>query len=324
MTSGVRLSNLNHSYFETWNPNMAYILGFTCADGCVYGRTLSWELSNKFPSDKQLLERFAKELSSTYLIEERPRSFRLRINSAYMVKSLFKFGIVRNKTKILAFPDIPKEFLRHFIRGFLDGDGWISMRNKRKSNEVNLGFVNGSKLFTEGLIEAIEKNVFINTHLAVKTKVTQGGVLSTYYKIEFYCENANKLIKYLYDDLSDNDLFLIRKYEKQINARKLYAESQKIINFGKGWARKEKENNIDINLELNRMFVHDKIIPKEIASKIGVSLATIYRWLEKINLRIPAVRGSLEWKKRIFGERYGQDTIVKGTSGEMQTSATTS
>jgi len=38
------------------------------------------------------------------------------------------------------------------------------------------------------------------------------------------------------------------------------------------------------------MFQKENLLPREIASNLNVSLATIYRWLEKVNLRIPVAR----------------------------------
>jgi hypothetical protein len=300
--SGKRVYSVNKKFFREWSPNMAYILGFTCADGCVHGRTLSWELSNKFPSDKLLLERFSKELDSNYQVEERLKSYRLRINSTFLVRYLERLGIVPNKTKILKFPKVPKNLLRHFIRGFLDGDGWISMRNSRKSNEINLGFTNGSKIFMKSLIKQIGNNIDVKTlNLRASSKLTKKGIQSIYYKIDFYSNDANNIIKYLFDGLTDKDLFLIRKYEKQVLARELFEKSQRIVKFGKKWVEIERENNVNINQELVRMFSKEKLLPEEISLKFGVSLATIYRWLEKIDLRIPAKKGSLEWRRRIFG-----------------------
>jgi hypothetical protein len=302
------------SFFKEGGPNMYYILGFTCADGCVYKRTLSWEISNKFISDKLLLEKFSKELGSYRVVEERLKSFRLRINNVRLVKCLGELGIVANKTKILTFPDVPDEFLRHFIRGFLDGDGWISMRNKRKSNEVSLGFVCGSRAFIEELAKRIKSNLSVkNIYVRVRNKISEKGVHSTYYVLEFYGGDAYEIIKYLYNDLTDRDLFLTRKYEKQVMARGLFEDSRKILCFGKKWFRIEKDKNLDVKNELTRMFSEENLLPSQIAITLNVSLATIYRWLEKANLRTPTTRGSLEWKERISGRNNGQNTITKRT-----------
>ena len=289
LNSGKRIYNSNNKFFREWNPNMAYLLGFTCADGCVYKGTLSWELSNKFPSDQSLLEEFSRVLNSNYQIEERPKSYRLRINSLFLIKDLEKLGIVPNKTKILNFPKIPNNLLRHFIRGFLDGDGWISMRNERKSNEINIGFSNGSKLFMLSLVEKLKKETSaVNFNLRKRKKLTKSGAVSICYQIDFYSNDAYSILRYLYDNLSETDLFLIRKYEKQKLARNYFNDSQKIINFGKKWFKIEKEKNIDLNLELLRMFNNESLLPREIALKMSVSLSTIYRWFEKKSIRIPS------------------------------------
>ncbi len=291
MTSGIRLSDVNHIFFKSWNSDMVYILGFTCADGCVYGRTLSWELSNKFESDKLLLERFNRELSSNYQIEERLHSFRLRLNSVLLVDSLKEYGIVPNKTKTLTFPKVPDAFLKHFIRGFFDGDGWISLRKEPGNKEINVGFVNGSKAFIEVLVNHLtEKTSVRNFNLRTRKKTTKKGVESIYYSVEFYSQNAYEIIRYLFDDLTPNDLFLTRKYEKQLVARKLFEESRKISSLGRKWVTIENNGDMDVRDELIRMFAQENMLPRDIALKLGISLATAYRWLEKIHLRIPVER----------------------------------
>ena len=42
-----------------------------------------------------------------------------------MCKDLTNLGCCPNKTRALKFPNIPNSLYKHFIRGFLDGDGCI-------------------------------------------------------------------------------------------------------------------------------------------------------------------------------------------------------
>jgi len=42
------------------------------------------------------------------------------------------------------------------------------------------------------------------------------------------------------------------------------------------------------------------LVPREIAKKLGVSLSTLYRWLDKSKVRTLSARGSEEWTKRIL------------------------
>jgi len=125
INSGKRLYNINEDFFKLWNSKMAYILGFTCADGNIYNKTLSWDLSNKDISNLKLLKSFNMALNSNYPIINRPFSYRLKISNPIILRDIKKLGIVPNKTKILLFPHVPEKYLNHFIRGFLDGDGWI-------------------------------------------------------------------------------------------------------------------------------------------------------------------------------------------------------
>lgn len=43
-----------------------------------------------------------------------------------MQSDLAQWGVVPNKTHSVRFPAIPKHLDRHFLRGFLDGDGYIN------------------------------------------------------------------------------------------------------------------------------------------------------------------------------------------------------
>lgn len=57
-----------------------------------------------------------------------------------------KIGIKANKSLNVPFPDVPMEFLPSFIRGVIDGDGWV----QRTGYVMNI--TTGSILFAEGLL----------------------------------------------------------------------------------------------------------------------------------------------------------------------------
>ena len=60
---------------------------------------------------------------------------RFEITSAYLSNRLCELGVLPNKTYILKFPNFIKEnLLRHFVRGYFDGDGSITIgkRNRPK------------------------------------------------------------------------------------------------------------------------------------------------------------------------------------------------
>jgi DNA-binding transcriptional regulator WhiA len=146
---------VNKSYFEDIDTERkAYWLGFIMADGCVTRVTKT----DKSPSrliiqisakDKHHLEIFNADIGSTYRIEEYiPKGTystnpmcSLVINSVEFVHNLTTHGICERKTGTEHIPSsIPEDLIRHFIRGFLDGDGSIS--DKRVSFSCPLDMCN--------------------------------------------------------------------------------------------------------------------------------------------------------------------------------------
>jgi len=298
--SGKRKYKVKSDFFSEWNSNMAYILGFTCADGNVHNKTLSWELTNKYQSNYDLLNSFCKSMDSNYPIEKRNNSFRLRITNSEILSDIQNLGVIPNKKKVLKFPCVPSDYLRHFIRGFLDGDGWIINSSRKKGiEEVCVGFSNGSFEFMRVLINNLKKNVSISRfNLRKREKLTKKGIKSITYQLEFYSDNARHLLNYLFCDLSEDDLRLSRKYEKYLKTDKIFQEIDKFRKFGKKWVKIESIKGLDLNTLL-RESIEEGMIPRQIATNFGVSLSTIYRWLDKSKIRKFKEKGSPEWSKTI-------------------------
>lgn len=165
-------------YFASWSPNMAYVLGFLFADGCVTKNLLSFRtiIASR---DEQVLWFMKKEMKSRWDIRryearinkktgrlQRPQSM-LAINSKVMVADLLRLGLKPRKTyNDDPFPHVPDEFLPDFVRGYLDGDGSVCVRD----NTCSLSFV-GSPRFIQGLHDRLVRAL----GLAVK-QITPRGV----------------------------------------------------------------------------------------------------------------------------------------------------
>src|SRR5690625_5997972 len=54
-------------------------------------------------------------------------------------------GISEGKSRVVEFPEVPDEYLSHFIRGVIDGDGWVQDRG------YVMNVTNASKSFAESL-----------------------------------------------------------------------------------------------------------------------------------------------------------------------------
>lgn len=266
-------------FFKNWNSKMAYVLGFIFSDGSVHKTTLSIEVRL---SDKELLEKIQNAMKSNYPIKsfERRNSAWIRISNPYIIRSLEQLGFAPRKP--IAFFPMPPHLLKHFARGFLDGDGWII--SNRKRFEICVGFSNGNREFLEELVKELNKHIlFTNNHLRRKEKVTRKNRTSITYQIEWYGTNAYNLIKFLYDNLKDDDLYLERKYKRQLEARNIYSEIRK----GKMWRNIEHEHGMSMGKLLSKLLIKEGRNGVEIAKELGVSSASVYRLLEKTRVRLP-------------------------------------
>ena len=123
---------------------------------------------------------------------------RLEISSNKMVKDLINLGVSYRKTFQLQFPEkIEPSLIKHFIRGYFDGDGSITV------NDKNIIFkVIGTKKFIEGL-----QNYFVSNIGLTKVKIISDSNMFNYYKNGR--KQVTKIMTHLY---TDKCVHLDRKY----------------------------------------------------------------------------------------------------------------
>lgn len=104
------------------------------ADGYVSSSSTNYniELALK-ESDYEHLEKFKKFLNTRNKISYRcnTKSYKITINNKKLHSDLVSKGCYPNKSLIITFPHadiIPDDLLRHFVRGYVDGDGGIGSR----------------------------------------------------------------------------------------------------------------------------------------------------------------------------------------------------
>ena len=131
----------NECYFDNIDtPNKAYLLGFLYADGCINKNNVISFTVHK--NDKEILEMYVSELKATNQIacvKNKPH-VRLDFCSKHMCDTLINLGCGRNKTNSLEFPTISEIYKYDFIRGFMDGDGCISVKNQGYHKYISLSF----------------------------------------------------------------------------------------------------------------------------------------------------------------------------------------
>lgn len=119
---------MDESVFEKIdNEEKAYWLGFIYADGYISKGEFGIGLSIK---DESHLLKFKQFINYTGNLRYRQdtNSCILAFRNKKIISDLKKLGVLERKSKTSKFPNIeqvPQKYLRHFIRGFIDGNGSI-------------------------------------------------------------------------------------------------------------------------------------------------------------------------------------------------------
>lgn len=191
-----RKFGVNEHYFKTWSNTMAYILGFFYADGCIVTDQQSISFAQK---EKYILEKIKEEMGSDHpiIINKKTEVHILNIHSKVLKSDLISlYNLMPNKSKTVEFPDIPPKYLSHFIRGYFDGDGYVSYRN------FFVSFVGGSEKFMRSLQEVLEKQGF----------PTNFTIHENHYRVYV---SGRKTIKLFSDWMyQEKNLYLSRKYNE--------------------------------------------------------------------------------------------------------------
>lgn len=125
----------NHDYFKKENEsaNMAWLLGFLAADGCIEKdrNVIKLSLSS---IDREILEKIRLEINlksevKDYITSKGYNVSKIQWSSAEHKKDLAYYGIIPQKTFKLTPPyNLNRKFWKDYIRGYWDGDGSITIK----------------------------------------------------------------------------------------------------------------------------------------------------------------------------------------------------
>ena len=154
--NGTSTREIRHNFFSKIETELqAYLLGFIYSDGCINLKrhTLSIHIND---IDKELFDLFKIISPNAYIKQEaayeskstvrgrtvkNKSSIRLAISSKILIEDLIKLGVIERKTyENLHIPAIPEHLIKHFIRGYFDGDGcftWNASPPNIKNREIN-------------------------------------------------------------------------------------------------------------------------------------------------------------------------------------------
>jgi hypothetical protein len=212
-----KIYKINSNFFKNINnQKKAYWLGFITADGCISRKNRVRLRLITSKKDKEHFNKFLKTTKSNHKIyyNKHNTGYTVDISDNKIVDDLKKYNVVPRKTFILKMPKIDEDLIKHFIRGYFDGNGcfYIFLRKNRKLFSMNFAISSGTKSFLIDLQKILIKELKIN-----KTKIRK---TSGCYQINY---GGNKQVKKIMDWLyCGSNVFLDRKYYKYKRYKKQY------------------------------------------------------------------------------------------------------
>lgn len=224
----------DYHYFDVIDTEeKAYWLGFLTADGWINKNdknnagVTGIELQYR---DINHLKKFNKSINGNYQITDRWTTCKIsndpdkkhhtcmiRIFSLTMYNSLSDKGFTKNKSYDFHIPDLRQDLIRHYIRGYFDGDGCFCFTNK----SFHINFITASKMLNDDIVKILKAT---NFNCIESSYVTDFN--TKMYKIDIYRQQDK--INFLDWIYKDSNIYLDRKYKKYLKVKKHYENTQSL------------------------------------------------------------------------------------------------
>ncbi len=196
-----RRHTCDYRYFQIIDTEeKAYWLGFMTADGCITKGKASGDSPRiTLHLGKQDCEHLAKlkqALQASQTISRDEHQCSLTIISTEMAADLAKHGILPRKTFSTKPAQVAPELVRHYWRGIIDGDGYVSKV--------------GGTLVLVGDYDVVSSfQAFVLTQCPqVKVAIFRDGTIHT---LKLTGKTARRMLEILYGEAR---VYLTRKYER--------------------------------------------------------------------------------------------------------------
>lgn len=213
-----RKYHINSHYFDQIDTsNKAYSLGLLFSDGTITSLEKHIVRLSLQEGDKSILEKMLIDMQSDhplYFIDynnknpKHKNQYFFSINDKELCEGLYKHGIHANKSLTIGYPiDMPHEFDKDFIRGLLDGDGYIS----------NCGHhvqITGTDMILTTIKSIVDKELGIRSSICNCSKLH--NPITKDFKV-YGRRQAYAFLSWLYDDA---ELYIDRKYNMYISEYK--------------------------------------------------------------------------------------------------------
>jgi intein-encoded DNA endonuclease-like protein len=219
----------NKNFFKIWSDEMAYVLGLIFTDGNLFIRKSKsgYEIGILIfaQKEKELVEKFLKLMDCDATIHfKKSKKFEnitagelyyFAIGSNDLSNDLLKLGVIPNKSLTMTFPEIPQQYLNHFIRGFFDGDGSVYIEREQYAR---VQLLSGSRRFIEVLNGLLVKEGFSNRRIYGGTPSSPRAYFIRYTS----SEEIYKFYNYMYSNVPETIHYSRKKkvFQKYFNSAK--------------------------------------------------------------------------------------------------------
>lgn len=247
-------NTVNHNFFKLKTPEMFWLLGMIASDGNIKNDKI-WDISQSGENGFNIINYITKLINHSNKIYTKHTKGKdahsIVISSSEMVKDLKKYKIMERKTLSLNFDysifNNNQEHFKSFIRGYIDGDGCVSVSHQKNIRILNISFV-GNHNFINDLCSYLPYKHYSKSKRNNITQISYSG------------ESAVRFCDWLY---SNDDLYKHYKYQKYLN----YINSNDVVR----WSVYNK-----LYMENKHRLLNEK--PWHICQDLGISCDLVIKW----------------------------------------------
>lgn len=193
---------VDSNFFETIDTEeKAYWLGFLAADGYISRKNSCIELTLQ-ESDYDHIDKFKTAIKSKHKIGKRhikeSIAYRINIRDSKMANDIAEKTFIEQKSfDAFIYKDLDKNLLKHYIRGLIEGDGYIAKDCK------SIELTTASLILIKDFCKIIKKE--FNYDCKIKKRSDSKAI-----SVRVLDSNISyKVLNWLYEDAS---IYLDRKY----------------------------------------------------------------------------------------------------------------
>jgi len=207
-----------------------YLLGYAMADGCLATTTKGYDFIPIATTDKEMAYKISEitgTKASRYKTKWKDR-YTISIWNRELVDWMKSNGIIKRKTGKETFPNASEKNIKHFIAGYFDGDGMVTIFK----NWLLSGFACANKEFLLNIRRVLSHQAGISKDSGTLVKEK-----SKCYKLRYSVKDTIKLCRFIYND---SDIFMKRKKDTYLRYIKDFAPQRLDVRspvYNRRWAK---------------------------------------------------------------------------------------